>query len=352
MDFAGNPLGFNLLIFAGAALAVWCAGTSVAAHADELAHRYRLSRALLGLFLLAGITSLPEISTSFAAAGTGNAELAVNNLLGSIVLQVALLAIADMYFGKRALTSVVPDALVLLQGSLNIVLLALVSVAITVGDIQLFGAGAWSWGLLGAAVFALFKLARADRHRKSWVVNPDDEALARDQSPADLPRTHEHDGRARLFGKLALSALVVLAAGATVALTGEAIAEQSGLGQSFVGVALVAIATSLPEASTVFATMRRGFYTMAISDILGTNILNVALIAGVDLLDPNAPVLERAGTFSVLAASLGVVVTGLFMVGLAERSDRTILRMGVDSWLVLLVYAAGMTFLYRIRAGA
>jgi cation:H+ antiporter len=90
---------------------------------------------------------------------------------------------------------------------------------------------------------------------------------------------------------------------------------------------------------------------MAISDILGTNILNIALISGVDLIAPGGPVLDEAGDFSVLAATLGTVVTGLFMLGLSERADRTYLRMGTDSILVLLVYSAGLYFLFRIREG-
>lgn len=353
MDFSTYPLRLNLLIFSALAVVVWIGGTKIAEYADELAQRYNLSRALLGLFLLAGITSLPEIATSFTAASSGNADLAVNNLLGSIMMQVALLAVADLFIDKRALTSVVPDALVLLQGSCSIVLLTLVSVAITIGDMSLFGAGAWSWGLLGAVVYVLIKLSVAGRHRKPWVVNPEDEQVAKQQDAATkMPRKQRDDSRNLLFSKLVCSALIILVAGATVAYAGEAIAEQSGMGQSFAGVALVAVTTSLPEASTVFATIRRGYYTMAISDILGTNILNVALISGVDLIAPDGPVLDDAGDFSVLAANLGIAVTGLFMLGLSERADRTYLRMGLDSILVLIVYCAGLYFLFGIREGA
>jgi cation:H+ antiporter len=352
MDFSVYPLWLNLAIFAGVAVVVWIGGARLAEYADELAQRYHLSRALLGLFLLAGVTSLPDVSTSFTAAASGNPDLAVNNLLGSIMMQMALLAVVDLFIGKRALTAVVPDALVLLQGSFNIVLLALISVAITIGDINLFGAGAWSWGLLGAAIYALIKLAAAERHRKPWVVNPEDEQVVRQQKPAEATRRkHRDNSRNLLFSKLVISACVILGAGATVAYTGEAIAGQSGMGQSFAGVTLVAITTSLPETSTVFATMRRGYYTMAISDILGTNILNIALVSGVDLIAPNSPVLDEAGGFSVLAANLGIVMTGLFMLGLSERADRTYLRMGMDSILVLLVYGAGMFFLFRTRGG-
>jgi len=350
-DFSQFTLTTNATIFSVAAVAVWIGGVKVADYAGELAQRFNLSHANLGLFLLAGITSLPEMATSFSAAGDSNAELAVNNLLGSITMQVALLAVADLVFGKRALTSVVPDSLVILQGALNIILLALVTVAITVGDMLLFGAGSWSWGLLGATVYCMFKLYESERLSKPWIVNPDDEVLARQQrDKTEIARYHREKSHGRLFVMLLVSASVILMAGFTVARVGEAIAEQSGLGQSFVGVALVAIATSLPEASTVFATMRRGFYTMAISDILGTNILNIALISGVDLIDPGGPVLDRVGDFSVLAGALGITVTGLFLMGVAERSDRTIGRMGVDSFLVLATYGAGLYLLFQLRA--
>ena len=56
-----------------------------------------------------------------------------------------------------------------------------------------------------------------------------------------------------------------------------AISQQTGLGASFVGVALVAASTSLPELSTALAAVRRGNHQMAVSNILGTNCLEVAL---------------------------------------------------------------------------
>lgn len=352
-DFGQLSLPLNLAIFAIAAVAVWVGGTRVADFADELARRFNLSHAVLGLFLLAGVTSLPEVATSFTAASAGNADLAVNNLLGSVVMQVVWLALADLAFGKRALTSLVPDSLVMLQGALVIILLSLVSIAVTVGDIMLFSAGAWSWGLLGAAIYCLVKLAGTDRQRKPWVVNPDDPVVAEEAAAHDdMPRTHRDKGSFLLLTQLALFAALILVAGYTVASVGAAIAGQSGLGQSFVGFALLAIATSLPEASTVFATVRRGFYTMAISDILGTNILNVALIAGVDLIDAADPVLNRVGMFSALAAGLGITVTALLLMGLAERADRTVWRMGIDSLLILVVYAGGLVLLFQLRGGA
>jgi cation:H+ antiporter len=115
------------------------------------------------------------------------------------------------------------------------------------------------------------------------------------------------------------------------------------------GIALLALVTSLPELGTVFAAMRQGLYTMAISDILGTNILNVALLLCIDLAATGEPVLSRVGTFASVGALLGIVVTGLLLIGLVERRDQTILRMGLDSAAVLIVYVGGLALLFTLR---
>lgn len=351
LNFDEYSLAVNWLIFAAGACAVWVAGTKITACADELAERFDLSRALLGLLLLAGVTSLPEIATSFTAARHNNAALAVNNLLGSIAMQVAVLAVADIFIDKRALTSVVPNPVVMLQGALNICLLAFVAMAIIVGDVPFLGAGAWSWGLFAVSIYSFIKVSEPDE-RYPWVVNnPDDNELGKEDSRKDEEdeRFLKGDGLVWLIAKTIISALVILFAGYVVATAGEVIARQSGLGSSFVGVALVAVATSLPEASMVFASMRRGLYTMAISGILGTNIINVALLFGVDIIASGAPVLSQTGDFSAVGTLLGLSVTGLFLMGLVERADRTFFRMGVDSAAVLVVYTGGMVLLYSMR---
>ncbi len=337
-------LALNHVVVAIAACGVWIAGARIAACADEIARRSGLGEALMGLLLLAGVTSLPEIATSFTAAMADQPQLAVNNLLGSIAMQVAVLAVADAVIDERALTSVVPDPVVMLQGALNISLLTAVAIATIVGDVLVFGAGVWSWGLLLASGYAFWKLSRSGG-RRPWMVP---EGSLPERKGGHAPEAVLRSTR-RLAIVTAGLALAILVAGIVVARTGSAIAEQSGLGASFVGVAFVAIATSLPEASTVFASMRRGLYTMAISDILGTNILNVALIAGVDLIVSGEPVLGRVGAFATVATLLGILVTSLFLIGLTERRDRTVLRMGIDSAAVLVVYLGGMVLLFTLR---
>lgn len=350
VDFTTLPVAVNFAILAAAAGFVWIAGTRISQYADAISAHTGLGHALLGLLLLGGVTSLPELAVSVSAAYSASPALAVNNILGGVAMQIAILALADFAIGRRALTSVVPNPIVMLQGSLNVLLLVCVPVGILVGDVSLLGIGAWVWAILGLAVLSLYMLSQSEGRTPWRAADLNDES-------ADVEATRTRSARtsgslSSILGKTALAAVVILVAGFVIARTADAIAEQTGLGASFIGAVLVAISTSLPEISTVLSAARLGLYTMAISDILGTNLFDVGLLFVIDGVASGEPVLNRVGVFSSVAALLGIAVTTLFLIGLAERRDRTILRMGVDSAAVLLVYFGGLVILYGLRSSA
>lgn len=350
-DFAQFGLPLNLAAFAAAAAAVWFAGARLTHYADAISKATGIGQAVIGIILLAGVTSLPEIGVTATASISGNAELAVNNLFGSIALQVALLAVVDAFIGRRALTAVIPEPSVLLEGSLNVILISFAAAAMVVGDVPVFGIGLWAWGCFILYVCAVAVLANAQGKRPWLAAHEGRVQQGLIEGTEDAGADDKPDRRVlhRLYLKTAGVAAVILVAGFVLARSGEAIAEQSGLGASFVGFVLIAFATSLPELSTAISAARRGLYTMAISDILGTNLINIAMIFMVDVLDRGEPVLGRLGDFSIFGALLAVVVTSLFQAGLAERRDRSILRMGYDSLLVCIVYAGGVALLYTLR---
>jgi cation:H+ antiporter len=261
-------------------------------------------------------------------------------------MQVAILAMADFAIGRRALTSVVPDPVVILQGSLNVLLLSLVPVAILVGDVSIVGIGAWAWAIFALALFSFHKLAQSEG-RRPWEPTGLNGADATSKDKSRERKTK--DSLRAVVGKTLVAGTVILVAGFLISRTAEAIAEQTGLGASFVGAVLVAISTSLPEVSTVLSAVRLGLYTMAISDILGTNLFDVGLLFVIDAVAGGEPVLNRVGPFSAVAAMLGIAVTSIFLIGLAERRNRTVLRMGVDSAAILVVYLGGLGLLYILR---
>ena len=352
-DFTALPLWGNLLVFAAAAAVVWVAGVRIARWAGAVAARTGVGDAVLGLVLLGGITSLPEVAVSVTGAVQGAGALAVNNLLGGLAFQVAILAVADLFVGRDALTSVNAEPGVLLQGALDVLLLTVVAVAIAVGDVAVpvlpFGVGAWSLALLPLYAVAVLLVGRFRGHA-AWT--PAERYGPGGDADADgVPDAYDPDAPALagLAARIAAASVVILAAGAATTLAGEAIAEQTGLGSSFVGAVLLAGATSLPELSTAIESVRLRRYTMAFADVFGTNLIDVALIFVVDAIVVGPPVLSVLGPFSLVAALLGVLVTMIFVVGLIERRDRVVLRMGVDSVAVVLVYAGGIALLYRLR---
>lgn len=348
LDFGSHPLWTNAAVFAVSAAIVWAVGTRMVRLVDRLADRTGMGKGFAGMLLLGGIVSLTEISTVSSAAFTGSPLLALNNLLGSESINLFLLAAVDPLSGREALTSFIARPTMLFQGTAGIVLLAVAAVAMAVGDMLVLGVGLWSTALFLLCLGALWLSARYER-RTVWI------AFDRHDQDAEEETASEAEGRGDsillLWGKLFLMGAVIFAAGFTLSLTGEALAEQTGLGTSFVGFLLVGISTSLPELSTITAAIRLGRHEMAVGDILGSNVFNLLLIFLTDVVYVGEPVFNMVGRFEVVASLLGILMTGILLLGLLERWDRTLLGMGYDSAALIAVFIGGVGLLYGLGAG-
>lgn len=349
IPFADLPLAVNGLLFASGAAAVWFAGTRLSIYVDALAERTGIGRALLGLVLLAGITSLPEAVTSLFSAAAGNPALAVNNLLGGIVMQTAILAAADVAVGRRSLSYFTPQPELLLQGILLMVLLALALAGIVAGE-ALVVAGVGAWTALIAALYLLMLriVARFEGSRHWRPVDLPDELMAEETGGGpSRPRWSPR----RIGLAIAGVGLLIVAAGTLLVGTSDAIAAQTGLGSSFVGATLLATSTSLPELSTTLAAVRLRAYSMAFANIFGSNAIMAAFLFLTDVAFTEGPILDTVDRSGAFAAAAGIAVTGVYLVGLILRDRRVFLRMGVDSLVVLVGYALTLAGLYALRAG-
>lgn len=347
IDFRSLSVVANAGIFAGAAVVVWLAGTRLATYADLISAQTRLSQAFLGMVLLGVSTSLPEMATTATAASIGNATLVSSNLFGGVAMQIAVLAIVDAIAVRGALTYFTPQPVLLFQGVMLLFLLALALAGAAAGDpLSLGGVGVTPL-LIGAGYLITVRLSMGGDYLPRWQATHrpsprDDEPIHTDEEPATR-------SVGRLGAYSAASALLILAGGWALAGTGDALAEQTGLGAGFVGVALLAGSTSLPELSTTLGAVRRGNHEMAVSNILGTNCLEVALFLLADAVYRGGPILAAADRPTLFAGCVGMVVTALLLLGLLERRDRTVFRMGVDSLAILIAYITGLVGMYVLR---
>lgn len=354
LDFAQNSLVTNLIIFAVAGLFIWFVGTRISYFADLLSDRLNLGKAFVGLLFLALATDMPEIGTTVSASASGEAELAISNIFGGVVFQTLVLALADLIFVRGALTFFTPKPVLLLQGILLIILLAISLMAMAIGELgTVFGVGYWSIILLGVYLVSLFVSQRYEGH-EAW--HPDTDISAEERAEVTIFRAKKTPqdrygswSTRRLVAFFLLGTVAILIAGVLLANIGDALAVQTGLGASFVGAVLLAASTSLPELSTTFTAIRIGSFSLAFSNIFGSNSILLLLVFISDVFYREGSILDQATRGTIVSAAIGVIVTGIYLAGLIERRDRTVLRMGIDSALILILYVISVILTYGLR---
>lgn len=341
------------LLFVLAAAAIWWAGTRLERCADVIARRTGLGQAFTGMLLLAFATSLPEVATTITAVALlDNPTLAVHNLMGGVAMQTAILAIADGAKRRRgSLTFFSPRFVLLIEGVGLVLLLQLTIAGITAGGTPtVFGTSSWLILLLLAYVGLMYLVYR-HRGQPRWTptrVDDVPEEMRVDDAGADDTGADDGDGRSMtvvwlVFGGLTL---VVLAGGWLATQTAERLAEKTGLGSAFLGATLLAAATSLPEVSTTIAAVRNDRYTVAISNVFGSNAVDVTLLVLADVLFRGGTILAHAEPSVVFVATIGSIMTCIYLWGLLERENRTVFGVGWDSAGAVLVYTGAMAVLY------
>ncbi|MGE0160173.1 MAG: sodium:calcium antiporter [Gemmatimonadales bacterium] len=345
------PLWANVALFALGAAAIWRAGTALERYTDVIALRTTLGREFAGLLLLAGATSLPELATTLTAILLlDNATLAVHNLLGGVALQTAILVWADAVKGRPgALTFFSPRFVLLIEGVGLLLLLQLVLAGIVTSEVSSVGHVSVWLALLAVAYVVMMVLVFRYRGAPRWTPDLADdfpEGLAPDDARAEAPT----DDRplSAIWTRFGLMSAVVLVGGWLAAETADVLADETGLGDAFLGATLLALATSLPEVSTTTAAVRGQRYAVAFSNIFGSNAFDVTLLFVAEVLYTGGTVMSGGDASLVLVTAVASSMTCLYLWGLLERENRTVLGVGWDSVAVGLVYVGGMIALYFV----
>ncbi len=353
-DFTGNSIVVNLAFFAGLVVLIWITGTRLSIYADVISDRTRLGKAFMGLLFLAIATQMSDLGIITSASLANQPQLAINAIFGTVMFQMALLAVIDFALIRGALTFFTPHPVLLLQGVLLIVLLASAIASIALGEIFVFAnVGLWSTMLCVGYVITLF-LAHRYEGNETWQAenHPSTEELEAvviaPEDPTTQKRLEDWSTR-RLALTFAAFAVVILVAGFIISLIAEALAEQTGLGTSFIGATLLAASTSLPELSVAITAVRLKKYEMAFANIFGSNGIIVVLLFIGDIFYREGPILNEADNSIIYIAAAGIVMTAVYLTGMIERKDRTILRFGIDSAVVLAIYLTSVFVLYQLR---
>lgn len=348
-------------IFLAAAIVVWIVGGKLSALADQMAEETGLGRAFIGVLVLGGITSLPEVATTVTASLAGNAGMAVSNVLGGVSMQITILAVVDFWVRKQPLSTATSATVLGVQAGCVILMLAFTAVFMLLPSVPVFFIGLDTLLIFLIFLFSLYLVHRFSAFQ--WISYDQNNKKNVDVAINKLHKLNQvldqkttapaHKMPIGIYLRkkgsfLVLFSILILVAGFFVVKASESIAAKTGISTSFAGLVMVAITTSLPEISTTIGSVKRRRYDMAFSNIFGTNLFDVALLFVADLLYFRGPVLDGLTNFTVVAAMHGIILTSIFLVGILIRNKKVVLHIGYDSLIILLVYLGGIALLYSM----
>ena len=346
------PLPILYAIFAGAGIVVWIAGVYVSKTTDVLSSRFKLGEALGGAILLAVVTNLPEIAITASGAMRNQLDIATGNILGGIAIQTVVLVVLDAFaMKKRApLIGHAAGLDLVLEAVFVLVMLTLVVIGHQLPD-ALVWHGITPDGVVicSAWIVGLYLIGKA-RGNLPWRNKGD--------APGGQPHRTEAQKKEKAKGQEAstgwatiiflIAATATLIAGVVLQQTSETMAKQMGLSGVVFGATILAAITALPEISTGFAAVKLGDYKLAVSDIFGGNAFLPVIFLVATLISGKA-VLPHATKPDIYLTALGMLLTAVYIYGLVFRPRRQIARMGVDSFVVLILYVIGIVGLFAIK---
>jgi len=319
----GGP-AVQLAVIAVSVVGLWIGARLLVDAVIRLARRFGLSELAIGLTVVAAGTSTPELAVSLDAALKGLGDIAVANVLGSNIYNLAFI------LGVVSLVRVIPvtETLVRRDG------LALLGSTAAVGLALLDASISRLEGLLLVGAFAAYTayLLRAESG------NGQSEQATSDADGDPLTLTAPPSFRGRdallLLGGLAL----VLISGDFMVVAASELARNAGVSEWVIGGTVVAAGTSTPEFAVSLIALKRGSFGVSVGNVVGSNIYNVTGILGVAAL--LRPLTTMADVFPTLAWLAGVSV--LMVAALWSRRELSRVEGGLFALSELVRWVLGL----------
>ncbi|MEE9614173.1 MAG: sodium:calcium antiporter [Thermodesulfobacteriota bacterium] len=313
-------------------------GSQLSKYGDVIAEKTGLGRAWIGLVLMASITSLPELITGVSSVAiVGAPDIALGDIMGSCIYNLAILAILDVMNGHKPIFFKA-DKGHLLSAGFGVALMGVVLVSIMVGGSF---PGLAHVGLYTPVIIVVYLIGvRAVYVYEKTAIKEFVEEVVEAGHYADITLK-------KAWTMYVVNALVIVFAATWLPFVAEGIAEMTGLGNSFVGTVFVAMTTSLPEVVVSITAVRIGAQDMAIANMLGSNMFNVLVLAVDDMFYTAGPLFSHISTNHVVTGIMAVIMTAVVVVGLTYPSDRKSFgRVGWDSLTLFFLWGLTIYIFY------
>ena len=325
-----TPVFVNFIICA--IIILYC-GKRVAKYGDAIAEKTGLSGLWIGVILVSVATSLPELFTGISSTVFINApNLTVGNLFGANTYNLANIAILDfLNKGTPLLSSVSTGQL--LTAALSLVPLSIAVLGILLGskvpelsfaNISLFSVLILTAYLISTRIIFNFekkeqRLCREIHKKKEKVLFKYDDFSLR---------------QASIY--YTIFAIMIAGSGIWLAYIGDDLARILGLGQNFIGSLFLGFATTLPEITVSISALRLGAKELAVANMLGSNLFNIAIIFVNDIMYRKSPIFTTLSQQHILTAFIVIIMTIIVGTGLILKPKNKT-KLGLSGYAIALI---------------
>jgi len=313
------------------AVVIIVSGIRLTSHVDQLSDQLQLGKVWMGAVLLGFVTSLPEVITSLASViSFGSGDLAVGNVLGSNNFNPMLLVVMDAAYRQDSVTNAIrPHA----SHTASACFAAFLTVGVIAGiffKIGLLVSLLIALGYFGGMRY-LGLLEKKEENKNNTISQEKKESLF------------------RIYLNIVVSSLCVIGAAIFLAGSADALAEETGLGRTFVGSIFLALVTSLPEMVVSLSALKLGAFDLAVGNIFGSNMTNIFIVPICEVFYQGGSILNEVSSTHILTASLSILLTLVAMIGIHCKNKKTFFGMGLDSFIMVLLFIAGTKILYNLK---
>lgn len=255
-------------------------------YADILNKTSNISGVFIGGILLAGLTSLPEFVTCLSSIFLNNTYLAIGDILGSNFFNISIMCLFDILFIKTMFYNYTKNKYYIIYLLLIINYFIMYLFMGGIFNLELFNIGIPSFIIIISYIIYLKKAQEKD-------------------SKKEIIKTKEH-----VLLKFLIVGILMVIVSIFLTLIVNLIADKNpNVASSFIGAILLGITTSMPEVITFIALIKMKSFDLALSDIIGSNLFNLLILAIGDIFLKNKEIYYFVDKESMFLLVFGFILT-------------------------------------------
>jgi K+-dependent Na+/Ca+ exchanger family protein len=325
--------------------------------ASDTARKFRVPKMLIGLTIVSFGTSAPELAVSIQSILSGQGDILLGNVIGSNILNILLI------LGLSALVGTLHVNTATVKKEIPVLILITIAFTVVLSD-KIFGLGENLFtrqdGIILILFFCVFiyylfgmanrktgtenevtekKSVKKETSKTEKVAEAKTEKVVeiKTEKDAEAKKEADEEGEVNLVKAvlMVVFGLVGIVFGSDLVVKGASeIATIFGVSQRIISLTIVALGTSLPELVTSVIATRKGEYDIAIGNIVGSDIFNIGIVAGL-------PVALLGGVggsaFSVVDIA-ALIISPIVLYFFARRGHRIGFKKGIAFLLMFVLY--------------